>query len=196
MRQPAEHRRSQIVEATLRLMVERGPDRVTTQAIADAVGLTQPALFRHFPRKLDIWMAVLDWLIGETAESRWPQALAQPLPPLARLRALIATQLELIAHTPAVPALLFSRELHVENEALRSGLAGLMGRFIGHIRTLLEEALAANALRPGLDIALAAKAVATVPAGTALRWSLSGHRFDIVAEGLESFDVLLQGIAP
>lgn len=196
MRKSAEHRRGEIVDAALRLMVERGPDRVTTQAIADAVGITQPALFRHFARKQDIWLAVLDWLVGQTAEGRWPQALGRSLPPLERLRALVATQLELIAVTPAVPALLFSRELHVENDDLRRGLAGLMACFLAHVRALLDEARQAGSLRQDVNVVDAAKLVVAVPAGTALRWSLSGHSFDIVAEGSASLEVVVKGLTP
>ena len=43
--------RSHIVEVSFRLFLERGYDTVTTQEIADACGITQRTLFRHFPRK-------------------------------------------------------------------------------------------------------------------------------------------------
>lgn len=32
-------------------------DRLTTGAVADAIGLTQPAIFRHFPTKQAQWAA-------------------------------------------------------------------------------------------------------------------------------------------
>ena len=41
---------------------ERGPDAITTQAIADRIGVTQGAIFRHFPDKEAIWMAVFAWV--------------------------------------------------------------------------------------------------------------------------------------
>ncbi len=43
--------RSHIVEVSFRLFLARGYDTVTTQEIADACGITQRTLFRHFPRK-------------------------------------------------------------------------------------------------------------------------------------------------
>src|SRR5579863_8614169 len=61
-RLPADSRKQQIVETALDLVAERGADAVTTQAIADAIGVSQPAVFRHFPTKEAIWVAVLDWL--------------------------------------------------------------------------------------------------------------------------------------
>ena len=50
-RLPAEARKAVIVETALRLSDEAGPELVTTEKIASALGLTQPAIFRHFPKK-------------------------------------------------------------------------------------------------------------------------------------------------
>jgi AcrR family transcriptional regulator len=58
----SDERRNEIVQAVLDLAGEDGPDAVTTQAIADRIGVTQGALFRHFPDKEAIWLAVFDWV--------------------------------------------------------------------------------------------------------------------------------------
>ncbi len=57
-----EARQQQIVETVLDLVVEHGADGVSVQAIADRIGLTQPAVFRHFRSKEAIWVAVMTWL--------------------------------------------------------------------------------------------------------------------------------------
>lgn len=51
MRKSAELRKTQIVTTILDLADKIGPDRVTTGAIAAEVGVTQAAIFRHFPSK-------------------------------------------------------------------------------------------------------------------------------------------------
>lgn len=38
------------------------------QAIADAIGVTQPAIFRHFKNKEALWLAVMDWFEGRLEE--------------------------------------------------------------------------------------------------------------------------------
>lgn len=43
--------RNEIVSVSLRLFAERGYEAVTTQEIADSVGVTQRTLFRYFARK-------------------------------------------------------------------------------------------------------------------------------------------------
>lgn len=48
-RPPPGERREQILTAALRLFAERGAGNVTTRQIAQAVGISQPSLYAHFP---------------------------------------------------------------------------------------------------------------------------------------------------
>lgn len=57
-----EQRQDEIVRATMDLVGEQGVEQVTTQAIADHIGLTQGAIFRHFASKEAIWLAVVRWI--------------------------------------------------------------------------------------------------------------------------------------
>ena len=46
---PAAARRAQIVDAALGILARRGVRGCTTAALAEAAGVSQPALFKHFP---------------------------------------------------------------------------------------------------------------------------------------------------
>ncbi len=191
LRKTAELRKSEIVEAAMRLADGVGPDRLTTDAIATAVGVTQPAVFRHFPRKQDIWEAVAA-RIGETMERRWARAADGATPP-QQLRGVVATQLDLIRSTPAIPAILFSRELHAENADLRRAFQALLRRFHRRLVEIVEDGRGAGDFRPDLDPSDAAYLVIALVQGLALRWSLSGRGFDPVAEGERLLAILLRG---
>ena len=128
MRKSAELRKAEIVAAVLDLADRIGPDRVTTGATAAAVGVSQAALFRHFPTKAAMWLAVADHVAGELA-MEWERALAGTDGPIDRVAALMAAQLGQIAATPALPMLLFSRELNIGNEDLRAAFRGLLMKF-------------------------------------------------------------------
>ena len=65
---PAAARKRQIVETALELVAEHGADAVSAQLIADTIGLSQPAVFRHFPTKEAVWMAVIAWLQDRLAQ--------------------------------------------------------------------------------------------------------------------------------
>ncbi len=62
LRQTTDIRQASLIEAALRLAAQRSPSGITTGDLAAAVGITQGAVFRHFPSKDAIWIAVIDWV--------------------------------------------------------------------------------------------------------------------------------------
>ena len=80
-RLPTDEQKAEIVTAALRLTETTSPDALTTEMIADVIGLTQPALFRHFPKKEMIWTAVAEKLAADMAAARAaavPPGMAPP----------------------------------------------------------------------------------------------------------------------
>jgi len=191
-RKTAEDRKGEIAETTLRLADKVGPDRLSTEAIAHAVGVTQAAVFRHFPKKQDLWEAVAE-RIGEMFQGRWTRVERLDGSGEQKLRHLILGQLKLIRSTPAIPAILFSRELHVENDRLRAVFFGLMQRFHGLAARFIDEGQRAGEFRPDVDEDDLAFLVIGTVQGLVLRWSLSKRSFDLVAEGERLIDALLGG---
>ena len=146
-RQSAEERKAQIVAEVLRLADEIGPDRLSTTDVARAIGLSQPAIFRHFPTKGALWLAVAED-IADRLQSYWAAAEAGATGPHARLKALIGAQLTAIAETPALPSILFSRELQVDNPALREVFRGLLSAFEGRLVAVIRDLQARYHLEP------------------------------------------------
>lgn len=197
IRKPAEERKSEIVEAALRLADKLGPDRLATGQIAEAVGLTQAALFRHFPKKQELWEAVAA-RIGEKFQQRWRAIERGPVDPADRLRAIVTAQLKLIQSMPAIPSILFSRELHVENQRLRAIFGEFMKSFHHRIEQLIDAGQRDGVLRSDINAKDAAFLVIGLVQGLVLRWSLSGRSFDLPAEGARLLSVQLMtfGAAP
>lgn len=181
-RKSAELRKTEIVAAMLRLADELGPDRLTTLAVAKAVGVTQPGIFRHFPTKQDLWVAVAAQ-IAQDMTTAWDACLATVKHPQDRVTALITVQLRQIAAHPAIPAILHSRELHTENAALRAQFVALMTQF----QTLLVETLAEGSATGVFRVDLAPKDAAilliSLVQGLAIRWSLGQRVFSLEDEG-------------
>ncbi|RDD60939.1 TetR/AcrR family transcriptional regulator, partial [Ferruginivarius sediminum] len=189
-----EERRRQILDTMLRMAGEQGPDAVTTKALAARIGVSEPALYRHFPEgKPQMWRA-LATVLGERMQTAWRAALGEGDPAPARLRQLVAAQLRLIVTTPALPAILFSRTLHRGNAALRAGVAEVAGRFHARLEHIIADGQRTGKIDPGVEPDAAAWLVISVVQGTAIRWSLSERAFDLEREGLRVLDVALRGL--
>lgn len=194
MRKTSGSRKAEIVTTILGLADRIGPDRVTTGAVAAEIGVTQAAVFRHFPTKSAMWVAVADH-VTETLTAAWEAALGQDGLPVDRIKALIAVQLDQIAAMPAMPMLLFSRELNVENVALREAFRGRLATFHGHLMRAVAEGQQARALRGDVDAADLAVLLTSLVQGVAIRWSLGSRDFGLQVEGLRLLEVQLRLLA-
>jgi AcrR family transcriptional regulator len=72
MRLKAPQRREQLISVATRLFAERGYEATTTAAIADAAGVTEPILYRHFDSKQDLFVAIVREMSGLTLR-HWHQ---------------------------------------------------------------------------------------------------------------------------
>ncbi len=84
-----EERQAEIVEAALRLASESSPALITTGDIAAAIGVTQGAVFKHFPTKDSIWLAAMRW-VRETLLQKLQAAADEAATPLDALAAICA----------------------------------------------------------------------------------------------------------
>ena len=81
---PADERRAATVEAVIDLAAGQNPSDITTTAIAQHMGLTQGAIFRHFSTKDKILQAVMSW-VTERLLARIDKAAEGIESPLAAL---------------------------------------------------------------------------------------------------------------
>ncbi|SMH50219.1 TetR/AcrR family transcriptional regulator [Maritimibacter sp. HL-12] len=176
-------RKAEIVDSAIRLSATIGPDRVTTQHLADAVGVTQPAIFRHFATKTDIWAAVGVRIVDEMqALHSHPVVIAQD-DPHDRLKQLVGRHFVHIEGQPAIPAILFSRELHAENEPLRSRFSEYFAVKGAEFTRLITAAQAAGIHHAEIAAEDAAHLVTSAMQGISLRWLLDNQSFSLVDEG-------------
>lgn len=189
-RKPGGERKREIVDTAIRLAAECGPERLSTDTLAKEIGISQPAIFRHFSTKADIWQAVGERICSLMGES---SALVEATEPVERLRKLVAAQLGFIEATPAVPAILFSRELHSENEKLRAFFVGLMNQRHKNLSALFVKGIETGAFDPDINPEDAAYMVLALIQGLAMRWSLNNRSFDLVEAGAKLIELQISG---
>lgn len=190
-RKTSQERQNEVVDTVLALVGTVGPERVTTEAIAKAIGVTQPAVFRHFPNKAAIWYAVIGKLERLMTE-RWQAAATGPGSAKTRLRRLVLSQAELIQLLPAIPSILFSRELHYVNDGLRERLYSLVQRLGNSISDAVQDGQQRGELTSSLSSKHAAQLLVGLLHGAVVRWSLSGRAFALADELEQVLNTVLE----
>lgn len=146
----ADLRRAETVATVIELAATHDPAVMTTGQIASAMGVSQGALFRHFPDKLAIWTAVLEWTCAEL-NHRFDN-LSADLSPLARLEAMLATHVDFVIEQPGVPRILFG-ELQRAGETPTKAIARqLMAGYRARVARELHAAREAGAIADTTDV--------------------------------------------
>lgn len=152
---PADERRQATVEAVIELAAEQNPSDITTTAIAQRMGLTQGALFRHFPSKGAILQAVMSW-VAERLLTRVDKAAEGVASPVAALEVIFMAHVDFVSEYPGVPRILFG-ELQRSGDTLpKQAVQVLIRRYDERLRRLLEAGKAQHELDARLDVAAAA----------------------------------------
>lgn len=148
-RKPADDRRREIAEAALRVIADRGLGRFTALAMAREVGLTDAALFRHFPSKEAIVLAAID-RVGELLFEGFPPRSPDPV---ERLGTFFRQRVAVIRAHPGIARLFASQELsHAAPAAGVERLAEFRTRSAGFVRACVAEAARDGLLAPGLGV--------------------------------------------
>ncbi|WP_062464032.1 TetR/AcrR family transcriptional regulator [Demequina soli] len=141
--------RRQVIEAAAAAaFAERGYHRVAMQDVADAVGISAAALYRHFDTKYDLFREVALGLVGRLADATADvEAMAEPTPEAASeaVEALLDAVAGATIGMRATGGIYRweSRYLRTEDRhALRDAFAGLRGRIVEPEAVLRPEAAA------------------------------------------------------
>src|SRR2546423_14263105 len=70
-------RRQQIILAAIDVFAKRGFQGATTKQIAEAAGVSEAIIFRHFATKQDLYAAILDFKTHETERQGWIEELRE-----------------------------------------------------------------------------------------------------------------------
>jgi len=176
-RRPTDARRSQIVETTLALLADAPIDTLTTRQIAERIGISQPALFRHFRSRGEILEAVVDHAREALARVA-SGVLAHDGTAAARLEGLGRGLFE---HTTVHPGLLRLLFHHA------TGDDGPFRKRLAHL-VAMQRALAEEVVRGGqrngdvsseVDAIQAAALFLALVQGTLLQWQLSGRTLSL-----------------
>ena len=187
-----EARQREIVGAVLALARERGPEAITTQAIADRMGLTQGAVFRPFPDKEAIWLAVFAW-VRESLGVALATALRKADAPLARIEQAFLAHVAFVAGNPGVPRVMFHELQYPGDSPVRSDVRGMITGYRKRLMQLFAEAKDAGELPRNLDTALAAMLFIGAVQGLVIQTSLAGDEAAMLRQARKLWPLLVDG---
>ena len=190
---PADERRAHTVEAVVELAGTRNPGEITTLAIARHMGLTEGALFRHFPTKQAIWQSVMEW-VAESLLDRIERAARDLDSPSDKLRAMFLGHIDFVAEHPGVPRMLFGELQKAGSTAPKRIVQSLIQRYAQRLQQTLEAGKARAELQADLDSGAAANLFIGTIQGLVMQSLLVGDMARIREEAPKVYAIYSRGI--
>ncbi len=190
---PADERRAVTVETVVELAAEQNPSEITTAAIATRMGLTQGALFRHFPTKDAIWRAVMDW-VAERLMARVDRAARSATSPLGALEAIFMAHVAFIAEHPGVPRMMFGELQRPGDCATRRMVQALLERYRDRLRALIVQGQSSGEFDAQVDADQAALLFIGTIQGLVMQSMVAGDVRRLRSDAPAAFATLCRGI--
>ena len=190
---PADERRAVTVEAVIELAAEQNPNDITTAAIAQRMGLTQGALFRHFPNKDAILQAVMAW-VAERLLARVDEAMLGAASGVAALEAIFMAHIDFVAQHPGVPRIIFGELQRAGETAPKRMVQTLIRHYGERLHRLIDEGKAQGELDAALDTQAAATLFIGTIQGLVMQALISGDIGRMLTVAPRVFQIYLRGI--
>jgi len=139
-------RRAEILQVLARMLQEQAGEHITTAELARAVGVSEAALYRHFPSKAKMFESLIEF-IEESVFTRITRILAEEPQWEARLQQILTLVLGFADKNPGMARLLQGGVLTGETERLRVRISQFYDRIETQLRQILREAEATGGPR-------------------------------------------------
>ncbi len=185
-------RKQQILECLARMLEASPGERITTSALAREVGVSEAALYRHFPSKSKMFEGLIEF-IEESIFTRITIILAEENATLKRCEKIIGLLLNFAERNPGITRLLTGDALTGETERLRIRIAQFFDRVETQFKQILREAGLREGLHPQLPIAAAANLLIALINGRIAEFVRSEFRRPPTTHWQEQWQLLAQG---
>ena len=192
MRMPTKDRKREIIQVALNLAFKVGPAQLTTGMIAADLGLSQPAIYKHFPSKNDLMGEIAQHLslriTQNIADARTPDTA-----PIERLRNLVLGHLRLLKEYPALPEFMIMREKKDVHLDLQEVIQSAMKAFNTALASNVKAAIAQGDFRVDLNAADATTLIFGVIQSLVLRMLVNRNSNILTTDGARLLDLQLAG---
>ncbi len=168
-------RRDQILQALAEELEKSPGERITTAGLARAVGVSEAALYRHFPSKAKMFEGLIEFL-EETVFGLTNRILNDEKRAEARCEKILTVMLGFAARNPGISRILMGEVLTGETERLRTRIGQFFDRIETQLKQVLREGELAGELRDGANIAASANLMLALAEGRINQYVRSGFK--------------------
>lgn len=175
-------RQQEIISTALDLINKKGIQGLTIKNLSKRLGITEPAIYRHFENKIQILIALLDLLKKNTSEI-FEAELHSDETAVRKIERLFEKHFKSFAEMPSLASVVFSEELFRNEEQLTGKISEIIEINNKTLLTILKQGQQKNEIRSDIE----AEHLVVIIMGTlrlfVKKWQFSKFTFDLQKEG-------------
>ena len=192
---PKRPRRQQILEALARELENRPGARITTARLAEVVGVSEAALYRHFPSKAKMFEALIEFA-EESVFGLANRILGEEVDATRRCERILTMLLTFSDRNPGITRVLLGEALLGEHERLRARVSQFFDRFETQLKQILREGEQVTELGLRASVAAIANLLMAVVEGRMTQFSRSGFEHSPMESWEQQWQALQVGLFP
>ncbi|WP_320838565.1 nucleoid occlusion factor SlmA [Zhongshania sp.] len=150
-------RREEILQALAKMLESQPGTRITTAKLAAEVGVSEAALYRHFPSKAKMFEGLIEF-VEDAIFSRVSLILGEESQARGQIAKVLQLLLTFTERNPGITRIFNGDALAGENERLRSRVV----QFYDRLETQLKQILREAEIREGLRTQITANSTANI----------------------------------
>lgn len=186
-------RRQQILEMLARELESHPGSRITTAGLARALGVSEAALYRHFPSKARMFEGLMSFA-EETVFGLITRIMEEQPRAVERCEHMLRLLLGFLARNPGIARILAGDALVGENERLHERVAQFFDRLETQFRQVLREAVLTGDPKLAISANAAASLMLAFAEGRMSQFVRSGFGSDPLAQWEELWPVLQSAV--
>lgn len=188
-----EERQAEIVAAALKLAQEISPVSITTSDIATAIGITQGAVFKHFPTKDAIWLATMKW-VRERLLLKLDEAARSETSAVRALEGMFHAHVAFVIAHPGAPRIIFHELQQPADSLIKQEVRALLQAYRQLLLGQFKAGIKTGELPVGLDQEAAATLIVGIVQGLVMQSMLTGKPAAMKAQAECVLAIYLRGI--
>ncbi len=175
-------RQQEIISVAHRIINDQGIQGLTIKNLSRKIGVSEPALYRHFENKIAILEAILDDF-KDLSYSMFHNAAANSGSPDEKISLLFRNHFNVFFSQPSLSSVIFSEEIFRNEQTLKSRISLIMDQNRSILTNIIKEGQENGAFRTDIDVSLLAIMTMGSLRLFVKKWQLSDFSFDIEQEG-------------
>ncbi len=175
-------RQEEIINCAVRLISEEGIQNLTIRRLAAAVGVSEPALYRHFQNKFDILDTLLD-CFEDTSDEVLDKLADEKITALEKIQMFIEDRIARMSNNPHLARVMFSEEIFQDDERLSDKVLHIMHSHGAKLRKIVQEGQQKGEIRQDVEPIVMFRMIFGPVRLLIKQWCLSRFAFDLKTEG-------------